>query len=172
MGKPLSTDLRSRLITAVAGGMSRRAAAERFGVAAASAVRWVHAHNATGAVRAKPQGGDKRCHHDGPEAEKGGFACCRADVRQQQPVLQHATTEHDAFRGRHQRDRRGELTEVAADDAVGHVALGQSGEIGLPATLDRETARKNMTAGLVAAGLATGIFALTFVAALFYIAQG
>jgi len=29
-----------------------------------------------------------------------------------------------------------------------------------------------MTAGLVAAGLATGIFALTFVAALFYIAQG
>ncbi len=29
-----------------------------------------------------------------------------------------------------------------------------------------------MTAGLVAAGLATGIFALTFIAALFYIAQG
>jgi hypothetical protein len=38
--------------------------------------------------------------------------------------------------------------------------------------VDRETARKNMTAGLVAAGLATGIFALTFIVALFYIAQG
>jgi hypothetical protein len=38
--------------------------------------------------------------------------------------------------------------------------------------VDRETARKNMTAGLLAAGFATGIFALTFVAALFYIAQG
>jgi transposase len=63
MGKPLSTDLRSRVITAVAGGKSRRAAAERFGVAAASAVRWVRAHNATGAIRAKPQGGDKRSHH-------------------------------------------------------------------------------------------------------------
>jgi transposase len=62
MGKPLSTDLRSRLIAAVAGGMSRRAAAERFGVAAASATRWVHTHNTTGAICAKPQGGDKRSH--------------------------------------------------------------------------------------------------------------
>jgi len=32
MGKPLSDDLRSRLVAAVAGGLSRRAAAERFGV--------------------------------------------------------------------------------------------------------------------------------------------
>jgi len=38
--------------------------------------------------------------------------------------------------------------------------------------VDRETARKNMAAGLVAAGFATAIFALTFVAALLYIAQG
>ena len=62
MAKPLSDDLRSRLIAAVDGGMSRRAAAERFGVAAASAVRWVHAWRTTGAARAKPQGGDKRSH--------------------------------------------------------------------------------------------------------------
>ena len=34
MGKPLSLDLRSRLVAAVAGGMSRRGAAERFGVSA------------------------------------------------------------------------------------------------------------------------------------------
>lgn len=38
--------------------------------------------------------------------------------------------------------------------------------------VDRETARKNMAAGLVAAGIATGVFALAFVVALFYIAQG
>ena len=63
MGKPLSMDLRSRLIAAVAGGMSRRAAADRFGVAAASAVRWVFAVNTTGAICAKPQGGDTRSHH-------------------------------------------------------------------------------------------------------------
>ena len=63
MGKPLSNDLRSRLVTAVAGGLSRRAAAERFGVSVASAVRWVQAVNTTGSVEAKPQGGDTRSHH-------------------------------------------------------------------------------------------------------------
>lgn len=63
MGKPLSNDLRSRLVTAVAGGLSRRAAAERFGVSAASAVRWVQVVNTTGSVEAKPQGGDTRSHH-------------------------------------------------------------------------------------------------------------
>lgn len=36
--------------------------------------------------------------------------------------------------------------------------------------MDRETARKNMSAGLVAGGLAAAIFALTFVVALLYLA--
>lgn len=63
MGKSLSTDLRSRLVAAVSGGLSRRAAAERFGVSVASAVRWVHACHTTGSVCAKPQGGDTRSHH-------------------------------------------------------------------------------------------------------------
>lgn len=62
MARPLSEDLRSRLIAAVDGGMSRRAAAKRFGVAAASAVRWVRAWRTTGVKHAKPQGGDKRSH--------------------------------------------------------------------------------------------------------------
>ncbi len=39
MGKPLSVDLRSGLVGAVAGGFSRRATTECFGVSAASAVR-------------------------------------------------------------------------------------------------------------------------------------
>ena len=60
MAKPLSEDLRIRLIVAVEAGMSRRAAAERFGVAVASAIRWVHAWRTTGATRARPQGGDHR----------------------------------------------------------------------------------------------------------------
>ena len=42
--------------------MSRRRAAERFGVSAASAVRWVAAINTTGSVEAKAQGGDTRSH--------------------------------------------------------------------------------------------------------------
>jgi transposase len=62
MGKPLSIDLCSRLVAAVARGMSRRAAAERFGVSAASAVRWAQAVNMTGTVAARPQGGDTRSH--------------------------------------------------------------------------------------------------------------
>jgi len=62
MARSLSEDLRTRLIAAVDAGMSRRAAAERFGVAAASAVRWVKAWRTTGTVRPKQQGGDKRSH--------------------------------------------------------------------------------------------------------------
>jgi len=60
MAKSLSEDLRGRLISAVAGGMSRRAAAQRFGVSAASAVRWVRAWRETGRRAAKHQGGDRR----------------------------------------------------------------------------------------------------------------
>ena len=57
MAKPLSEDLRIRLIQAVEGGLSRRAAAERFGVSAASAVRFVSEWRQSGATSAKPQGG-------------------------------------------------------------------------------------------------------------------
>jgi transposase len=39
MTRPLSTDLRRRLIDAVEGGMSRRVAAERFGVGETTAIR-------------------------------------------------------------------------------------------------------------------------------------
>jgi hypothetical protein len=37
--------------------------------------------------------------------------------------------------------------------------------------VDRETARRSMSAGLVAGGFAAAIFALSFVVALLYIAQ-
>jgi transposase len=60
MVKPISEDLRSRVIAAVEAGLSRRAAADRFGVAVASAVRWVREWRESGTARAKPQGGDKR----------------------------------------------------------------------------------------------------------------
>ena len=62
MARTLSEDLRSRLIAAVKGGMSRRTAADRFGVAAASAIRWVRDWHATGATCAKTKGGDLRSH--------------------------------------------------------------------------------------------------------------
>lgn len=60
MTKSLSEDLRSRVIAAVDAGLSRRAAAERFGVGTASAIRWVREWRDTGSICAKPQGGDRR----------------------------------------------------------------------------------------------------------------
>ena len=60
MTKPLSGDLRERLIQAVVAGMSRRAAADRFGVAASTAVKWVRRWRDTGSKAARPQGGDRR----------------------------------------------------------------------------------------------------------------
>ena len=50
MAKSLSEDLRLRVIAAVEAGLSRRAAAERFGVAAASAMRWVRECRESGAA--------------------------------------------------------------------------------------------------------------------------
>ena len=56
----LSDDLRERLVAAVNAGQSRRAAGERFGVSAASAVRWMQRVRETGSFAAKPSGGDTR----------------------------------------------------------------------------------------------------------------
>ena len=60
MTRPLSIDLRKRLISAVESGMSRRAAAQRFGVAASTAIKWVDRWRRSGDVRPRPQGGDYR----------------------------------------------------------------------------------------------------------------
>jgi transposase len=60
MSKALSVDLRDRVVVAVAGGLSRRKAAERFGVSISSAIRWTALVGSTGTVRPRPVGGDKR----------------------------------------------------------------------------------------------------------------
>ena len=59
MPKPLSFDLRSRVLAAIDAGLSRRQSAERFGVSAASAVRWDALRRGGGDARPKPQGGDR-----------------------------------------------------------------------------------------------------------------
>ena len=61
MTKPLSLDLRHRIIRAVAEeGMSRRGAATRFGVAPSTVVEFMRQWKATGSCEARPQGGDRR----------------------------------------------------------------------------------------------------------------
>ena len=62
MGHPLSCDLRDRALAAVDAGISRRAAAERFGVSAASVIRWDQLRRLQGHSRPRPQGGDKSSH--------------------------------------------------------------------------------------------------------------
>ena len=60
MARSISADLRKRVVAAVEGGMSRRAAAAHFQVGASSAIRWVAQTRVTGEVAAKQQGGDRR----------------------------------------------------------------------------------------------------------------
>ena len=62
MARTLSEDLRGRVIAAVEAGSTRRAAAERFGVGVATAIRWVKAFHTTGTRSAQPKGGDLRSH--------------------------------------------------------------------------------------------------------------
>jgi transposase len=60
MAKSLSLDLRQRVIAAIDGGLSCRAAAERFGVSAASAIRWRDRQKKAGDFTPQKQGGDRR----------------------------------------------------------------------------------------------------------------
>jgi transposase len=60
MSKALSVDLRERVIAAIDEGMSCRGAAARFGVSAASAIRWRALSRRQGDVRPGPLGGDRR----------------------------------------------------------------------------------------------------------------
>ena len=62
MTRPLSDDLRRRVVAAVDDGMSRREAARRFGIAPSTAIKWVWAWRLTGSYRPRAQGGDRRSH--------------------------------------------------------------------------------------------------------------
>jgi transposase len=57
MPKTYSSDLRERLVAAVTSGMSRNEAAEVFGVAISTAVKWMQRLRDTGSWEAKPRGG-------------------------------------------------------------------------------------------------------------------
>ena len=70
MTRPLSNDLRRRVVRAVVdGGMSRRGAARRFGIAPSTAIKWVSAWRRTGSYRSRAQGGDRRSHRIEARAE-------------------------------------------------------------------------------------------------------
>lgn len=56
MGACRSADLRKRVVEAVAGGASRRAAAERFAVSVSSAIRWTALAASVGSPAPRKQG--------------------------------------------------------------------------------------------------------------------
>ncbi|MBK6490684.1 MAG: transposase [Sphingomonadales bacterium] len=59
MARSLSQDLRDRVVSAIDGGLSCRAAAGRFGVSVSSAIRWRQLAREHGQAVAKPRGGDR-----------------------------------------------------------------------------------------------------------------
>ena len=70
MARSLSQDLRDRVVAAIDGGLSCRAAADRFGVSASSAIRWRRRALERGRAVAKARGGDR---HSGKIEAHGGF---------------------------------------------------------------------------------------------------
>ncbi len=60
MARPYSLDLRERVVGAIDGGLSRREAAEVFGVSPSTAVKWMRRHHDNGSVAARAMGGDRR----------------------------------------------------------------------------------------------------------------
>ena len=60
MTRPLSNDLRERVIAAVLGGESCRAVASRFGVAVSSVVKWSQRYRASGTVAPGKMGGHRK----------------------------------------------------------------------------------------------------------------
>ena len=60
MVRPLSNDLRERVVAAVADGETCRAVAARFGVAVSSVVKWAQRHRRTGSVVPSKIGGNRK----------------------------------------------------------------------------------------------------------------
>jgi transposase len=60
MSRPLSSDLRERVVAAVTDGESCRAVGARFGVAASSVVKWSQRYRATSSVSPGKMGGRRK----------------------------------------------------------------------------------------------------------------
>jgi transposase len=60
MVRPLSNDLRKRVVTAVSKGESCRSVAVRFGVAVSSVVKWSQRYRSSGSVAPGKMGGHRK----------------------------------------------------------------------------------------------------------------
>ena len=80
MSRAYSTDLRERVIDAVAAGASARSAAARFGIGIATAVRWARRWRDTGERTARRQGSPKRSALDAHEEFLLGLLDDQVDI--------------------------------------------------------------------------------------------
>jgi transposase len=60
MTRPLSNDLRERVVNAIGAGESCRSVAARFGIAVSSAVKWSQRYRANGSVAPGKMGGHRK----------------------------------------------------------------------------------------------------------------
>ncbi len=60
MTRPLSKDLRERVVAAIGAGESCRSVAARFGIAVSSAVKWSQRYRTTGSVAPGKMGGHRK----------------------------------------------------------------------------------------------------------------
>ena len=61
MGRPLSNDLRERVVMAVVAGESCRSVASRFSIAVSSAVKWSQRYRSSGSMTPGKMGGHRQC---------------------------------------------------------------------------------------------------------------
>ncbi len=93
MVRPLSDDLRRRVVAAVSKGESCRSAAARFGVAVSSVVKWSQRYRATGSVKPDRMGRQRKSALD----PHGDFI--KERIRQTPHLTLHALKDELAARG-------------------------------------------------------------------------
>jgi putative transposase len=95
MVRPLSNDLRTRVVAAVTAGESSRAVASRFGVAVSSVVKWSQRYRMTGSVEPGRMGG----HRKRVLEPHGGFI--KERIKQTPHLTLHGLRDELAGRGVH-----------------------------------------------------------------------
>jgi len=91
--RPLSNDLRERVVAAVGAGESCRSVSARFGVAVSSVVKWSQRYRTTGSVAPGKVGGHRR-----PVLE-GHRAFIRERIEQTPHLTLHKLKDELALRG-------------------------------------------------------------------------
>jgi len=79
--RPYSDDLRGRVVAAMEGGLSCRAAAERYGVAPSTAGNWHRLYRETKSYSPLPIGGDRRSKLLGEVEWLAGYLAETPDLR-------------------------------------------------------------------------------------------